>query len=67
MSMRVMQHLRRLVALMERCEPEVPAEQRATDEEWIHALAAARRFIATENKGTSRRSALPSMTKQRRR
>lgn len=34
--------LRKVVTVMERCEPSVPERDRATDGEWIAALAAAR-------------------------
>ena len=38
--------LRGLVEVMERCEPTVPEASRATDDEWIAALSAARAVLA---------------------
>ena len=38
-------HLEACVSLLERCEPHVPDSKRASDEEWISVLRAAKAYL----------------------
>jgi hypothetical protein len=51
--MRAVDQVRRLVRLLERCEPDVPYSSRASDAQWIAALREARAFLAAVDRGTA--------------